>query len=423
MDRAKPPSQDGQTATNVDHAVTGIDTPAAEDAAWYRRADFLFGLVLFAAAVAALAVLSPGNGLHGLADWTRAAFFLAFSLFTISIGYPHPAFGHVSFDRVAQVSSILVLGAVEAGWIACLTSLLYPLHRLRRGVPREQVIDASITNAGLMTLVVLGAGLLYERLGGPVPLRSLDLMNFGLALLLIVVMQVINELGMVGIYYFRSKRPGQVISLFETMTELVSGLIAVLVAIVYTQMETSVFVLLLAVLAMGMLGLKQFADMRRHLEQLVEARTEALQEKTEQLEEMAIRDVLTGLRNRRAAEDFLQAALDEARRYGRGAERGAGRHRPLQADQRRSFPRDRRRGAQARGADLRRPDPRHRPDRPLRWRGVPVLLHRDGRGHGRAGLRRPAPCRGGLRLVHRIAGARGDGQHRRDRPHAGGETR
>jgi len=91
----------------------------------------------------------------------------------------------------------------------------------------------------------------------------------------------------------------------------------VLVAIVYTRMETSVFVLLLAVLAAGMLGLKQFADMRRRLEQLVEERTEALREKSEQLEEIAIRDVLTGLRNRRAAEDFLQAALDESRRYGR----------------------------------------------------------------------------------------------------------
>jgi diguanylate cyclase (GGDEF)-like protein len=291
--------------------------PTPGDAAWYRRADFLFGLALFAGALAALAILSPGHGFHGVTDWARAAFFLVFSLFTISIGYPHPTFGHVSFDRVAQVSSVLVLGAVEAAWIAGLTSLLFPLHRLGRGVPREQVVDASITNAGLMTLVVLGAGLLYESLGGPVPLRSLDLISFGLALLLIIVMQVINELGMVGIYYFRSRRPGQVVSLFETMTELVSGLIAVLVAIVFTRMETPVFALLLVVLAMGMLGLKQFADMRRRLEQLVEARTEALREKTKQLEDMAIRDVLTGLRNRRAAEDFLQAALDEARRYGR----------------------------------------------------------------------------------------------------------
>ena len=317
MDRAKPLSQDGLTPRKVDHAPASNDIPVADDAAWYRRADFLFGIVLFAAAAVALAVVSPGHGLHGISEWTRAAFFVAFSLFTISIGYPHPTFGHVSFDRVAQVSSVLVLGAVEAAWIAGLTSLLYPLYRLRQGVPRAQVIDASITNAGLMTLVVLGAGLLYERLGGPVPLRSLDLLGFGLALLLIAVMQVINELGMVGIYYARSRRPSQVVSLFETVVELVSGLVAVLVAIVYTRMETSVFLLLLAVLAAGMLGLKQFADMRRQLEQLVDARTEALREKSAELEEMAIRDSLTGLRNRRAAEDFLMAAVDEARRYGR----------------------------------------------------------------------------------------------------------
>ena len=317
MDRARPASQEGPTKGTVNHAATRTDSPAATVAAWYRRPDFLFGIALFAAAMVALALHSPGHGPQGVEEWLRAGFFLAFSLFTIAIGYPHPTFGHVSFDRVAQVSSVLVLGAVEAAWIAGLTSLLYPLFRLRRGVPREQVVDASITNAGLMTLVVLGAGLLYERLGGQVPLQSLDLLDFGLALLLIVVMQVINELGMVGIYYFRSRRPSQVVSLFETMTELVSGLIAVLVAIVYTRLEPSVFVLLLAVLAAGMLGLKQFADMRRQLEQLVEARTEALREKTEQLEEMAIRDVLTGLRNRRAAEEFLQAALEEARRYGR----------------------------------------------------------------------------------------------------------
>jgi len=301
----------------VDHAATRIDAPAVNGGAWYRRAGFAFGLVLFAAAIAALAVVSPGHGPDTLIEWTRAVFFLAFSLFTISIGYPHPTFGHVSFDRVAQVSSVLVLGSVEAAWIAGLTSLLYPLHRLRSGVPREQVAEASITNAGLMTLTVLGAGLLYERLGGAVPLQSLDLLGFALALLLILVMQVINELGMVGIYYFRSRQPSQVVSVFETLTELVSGLIAVLVAIVYTRMETSVFILLLAVLAAGMLGLKQFADMRRQLEQLVEARTEALQEKTEQLAELATRDMLTGLRNRRAAEDFLQGALDEANRYGR----------------------------------------------------------------------------------------------------------
>ncbi len=76
----------------------------------------------------------------------------------------------MSFDRVAQVSSILVLGPVDAAWVALLTSLIYPCTGCRKGVPLHQVIDAVLTNAGLMTLVVLGAGWLYVWLGGPVPI-------------------------------------------------------------------------------------------------------------------------------------------------------------------------------------------------------------------------------------------------------------
>ena len=282
-----------------------------------RRRELLFGLLLLAAAAATLlAAHEPGGPFAG-GGWTQAAFFLGLSLFTISIGYPHPTFGHVSFDRVAQVSGILVLGPVEAAWITGVASLLYPLHRLRLGVPAAQVLDACVTNAGLMTLVVLGAGSLYESLGGPVPLRALDLHAVGLLLLLVLVMQVLNELGMAGVYWVRGKNPLQVISVFETLTELASGLTAILVAIVYTRMELPVFVLLLAVLGIGMLALKQFADMRRQLEQIVDLRTEALREKSYELERLAICDTLTGLKNRRFAEEFLARELGDAQRYGR----------------------------------------------------------------------------------------------------------
>jgi diguanylate cyclase (GGDEF)-like protein len=282
-----------------------------------RPREFLFGLLLLTGAVAALVAAHASGAAFAVGSWAEAALFLALSLFTIAIGYPHPTFGHVSFDRVAQVSAILVLGPVEAAWITGLASLLYPLHRLRLGVPAMQVADACITNTGLMTLVVLGAGWLYQSLGGPIPLQSLDLQAVGLLLLLVLVMQVLNELGMVGVYYFRGKNPLQVISVFETLTELASGLTAILVAIVYTRMELPVFVLLLAVLGVGMLALKQFADMRRQLERIVDSRTEALRDKTLQLEQLAICDTLTGLKNRRFAEAFLQRELEDAQRYGR----------------------------------------------------------------------------------------------------------
>jgi diguanylate cyclase (GGDEF)-like protein len=93
-------------------------------------------------------------------------------------------------------------------------------------------------------------------------------------------------------------------------------LIAVLVAIVWNRMEIEVFLLLLAVLVAGMLALKRFAEMRLRLERLVEERTEALQEKTLQLERLAARDTLTGLYNRRHADEFLLREIARAGREG-----------------------------------------------------------------------------------------------------------
>jgi diguanylate cyclase (GGDEF)-like protein len=281
------------------------------------RAEYVLAFLLFAGAVVALWLTWPEASFLASGRMPKVLFFLAFSLFTISIGFPHPVLGHVSFDRVAQVSSVLVLGPVDAAWVAFLISLVYPLHRLQEGVGPRQVLDAALTNSGLMALVVLGSGGLYTWLGGPVPLATLDGLALGPLLLLILAMQALNELGMVGIYLCRRKNPFQVISAFETLTELVSALIAVLVAIVYTSLETPVFVLLLVVLSAGMLGLKQFAEMRRKLEQLVEARTVALREKTEQLEHMATRDMLTELRNRRYAQEFIEREVGLAVRGGR----------------------------------------------------------------------------------------------------------
>jgi diguanylate cyclase (GGDEF)-like protein len=271
--------------------------------------------LLFVGGATALALALPGSTFSAH-DWPILLFFLLFGLFTISIGYAHPVFGYVSFDRVAQVSSILVLGPVDAAWINGLASLIYPWHRLRNGVPLRTVALAAVTNAGLMSLMVLASGLMYVAIGGPVPLTQLDLASFGAVVLMLIAMQIINEGGMMGLVRMRGQPARDSLSLFDTATELTAGLIAVLVAIVWNRMEIEVFLLLLAVLVAGMLALKRFAEMRLRLERLVEERTAALHEKTLQLERLAARDTLTGLYNRRHADEFLLREIARARRDG-----------------------------------------------------------------------------------------------------------
>jgi len=282
---------------------------------WSRSSELAYGVFLFAAALAAVSFAWPGSELQAT-DWHTVLFFLAFGLFTISIGYEHPRLGYVSFDRVAQVSSILVLGPVDAAWINGLASLLYPWHRLRRGVALRAVINASLMNAGLMSLMILAGGLLYQALGGLVPLASLDPASFSAVLVMLVAMQVINEAGMLVLARLRAQSARDSISLFDTLTELTAGLIAVLVAVVWTRMELEVLLLLLTVLSAGMLALKRFAEMRQRLERLVGERTAALQDKTRQLERLASLDTLTGLHNRRHADAFLDLALESAAREG-----------------------------------------------------------------------------------------------------------
>jgi diguanylate cyclase (GGDEF)-like protein len=284
----------------------------------FLRGDFLFAASIFLAGLIALALVVPRTGiLPGEYGWRTALFFLAFGLFTITMGYPRPGFGHVSFDRVAQFASILVLGPVDAAWINGLASLVYPVHRLWKGVDPFEVAMAALHNAGMMTLVVLACGSLYVYLGGPVPLTVLDPRAGGLLLLLMLSMQGMNDGIMAIMMYLRRKDPSTMLNVFSVAVELASVPLAILVAVVYASMPPPVFVLLLFAMSLGMLVLKQFAGMRNRLEALVDQRTEELRVKTLELEEQATHDKLTGLFNRRYVDDFLQREIENSRRYDR----------------------------------------------------------------------------------------------------------
>lgn len=304
-----------QTGPVMNAAQQNNGTPDLYD---FRRPDFIYSAGLFAVALSVLYFVTARTGFL-TSDYGpgTALFFLAFSLFTITMGYPHPNFGHVSFDRAAQVSSILVLGPVDAAWINGLASLLYPWHRLWQGVPLSSVITASLHNAGMMSMVVLGCGSLYTYLGGAVPLTHLNVAAAGLLLLLMLSMQLMNDLSMLVIIYLRKCNPAKLLNVFSTGVELGSVLIAIVVAIVYVRMEPAAVALVLIVVSLGMLVLKQYAQMRHKLEALVEERTIELKEKSEELERQATHDKLTRLFNRRYADDYLERQIESARRYNR----------------------------------------------------------------------------------------------------------
>ena len=298
--------------------MTEADEAAKPIRQGWWRADLLYSLALFLVAVLAIGYAVPAVGiLSGDYRWGTAAFFLGFGLFTITTGFPHPGFGHVSFDRVAQVASILVLGPVDAAWINGLASFIYPWHRMLRGIPGRAVLTAALNNSGLMSLVILTCGSLYQYLGGPVPLHTLDLRTAGLLLLLMLSMQFLNDLGMMVMFYFRNLNPTSLFNAFSFAVESVSVLLAIIVAIAYTTADPEYFALLVVVLCILMSVLMQYALMRFRLEALVEERTEELRLQSIEFKRQATHDNLTGLVNRRYADDYLQREIEVAHRHGR----------------------------------------------------------------------------------------------------------
>jgi diguanylate cyclase (GGDEF)-like protein len=282
-----------------------------------KHPERVYSLLLFAGAFVAVSMavamhgwLPPGHGSG------TAVFFVAFALFTISMGFNHPRVGYVSFDRVAQVASILIVGPVAAAWLNGLASLLYPWHRLRHGRPVQEVLTASLHNSGLMSLMVLGIGLAYQQLGGPVPLSSLGVADLALLLLMLVAMQAVNELAMRVFIGLRDGGWPRDFDVFAFIVESGAGLGGILVAIIFNRMELAVVALLLAVLSLGMLTLTQLARLRAGLESIVAERTRSLRETTLELERLATHDPLTGLRNRRSADEYLLERIAEFERYG-----------------------------------------------------------------------------------------------------------
>lgn len=277
-----------------------------------KTSYYYYSVALLLSGLAALYIAWDKIGPAADISPVNMAIVFALSVFTIAVGYPHPSSGHVSFDRVGQVASLLVFGPLVAAAVSAAASFTYPMHRILKGVPARDVVMACLHNTGLMIWVVLGGGLFYTFAGGPVPLDTVTFSSLFTVMGAMLVMQIINELGMSIYLLARTGSARNYISLFNNGVEFGAGFIGVLVAATYLDSQTGLFVLLLAVLTMGMFVLRRFAVMRNHLAALVMERTSELEEKTRELELKATHDKLTGLYNRRYADDYLEAEIESA---------------------------------------------------------------------------------------------------------------
>jgi len=204
-------------------------------------------------------------------DIANVSAFVGFTLFGIVVvvfGFPAPHVGHVSLDRVVQVSSILIFGTLQAAWISGVSSLIWPF--LPFGTNRNQTLRLTLLrafhNSGMIVILVLITGGLYEYFGGHLPLLDLNLHDGLLILILSLFMQLLNNGFVAVVAWMEGYDWRRAFGWFTAAVDIAAVPLAVFTALVYNRLEARVFWLFLVVLALIIWIVQHIADTQRKLE-------------------------------------------------------------------------------------------------------------------------------------------------------------
>lgn len=194
-------------------------------------------------------------------DPIHAALYVALTIFIISGGFSGPFVGHTSLDRVAQVASVLIFGAVLGALLNAIASLAWPFidRRHNKGTLGFRIMR-SLHGSGMFSIMVLVSGLVYEQLGGPVPLQHLDTLSIALLVLMALLMQVINEVLMSVYAQLNEGDFRKSLSLFSSLVELGAVPLGVFTALVYNTAAGDVLVLYVGLLILVMVVVRRFAE-------------------------------------------------------------------------------------------------------------------------------------------------------------------
>src|SRR5690242_1176801 len=233
-----------------------------------RQVSVVYAALLAFLGFALLVYLSA----HVQLDVKNVSAVVGFTLFGIVVvlfGFPAPHVGHVSLDRVVQISSILIFGTLQAAWIAGISSVVWPF--LPWGANRNQSMRLTLLraahNSGMIIFLVLMTGGAYQYLlGGHVPLMQLDLHDAVVLACLTVVMQLLNNCFVALIAWMEGFDWRKAFGLFTAAVDIAAVPLAVFTAIVYNRLEARVFWLFLVVLALIIWIVQHIADTQRKLE-------------------------------------------------------------------------------------------------------------------------------------------------------------
>jgi len=247
------------------------------------------------------------------------------------LGFPSSRLGYASFDRITQAGLIWLVGPAGSALFNGFASLIFPFYiRANTGQTVTQALFRAMHNVGMIITVIMAGGWAFQLMGGSYPVRAIELGTIVPVVATIMAMQVVNGAFVRLRVALTDARIGVPVDWFANTLEPAAALIGLLTVVIAVNTDQVTTLSYLFVLLALMLTVKRLSDSRMKLEEKVAERTarveaqkkhlEQAQEKQQELvaalERLSREDSLTGLYNRRHADEFLRQEHDRMQRYG-----------------------------------------------------------------------------------------------------------
>ncbi len=232
---------------------------------------------LLVAALVGLGLARPLPAVDPLAWLLFAALFVFTDTFSIPIGV-----GFVSLSATAAVGVLLIMGPWAAAWAGLAGSLVNVGLRValpgRLGAASDSegwlaLLGVGMINAVMLSLSLFGGAALYQAAGGRIPLTSLDPVNLGPYLLLILGFAVVNY-SLAGGYLFLRNGPAALRGYLQVLPnavlfEMLPQLFTPLLPLIYLVLGPAPFMLFAVGLGGASLVIRRLAVTGHRLEQRV----------------------------------------------------------------------------------------------------------------------------------------------------------
>jgi diguanylate cyclase (GGDEF)-like protein len=198
--------------------------------------------------------------------------FMALQLFVWRFGFPVPAMGMTSMERVPQVAALLMFPLPVAATINALPALVWPFinRRYRQGSISFGLIRA-VHNFCMLALMTAAGSWVYTQLGGALPLQSLDWRSTLALVLASIAMQVVNSAMMALFFVLDGRDLKRLMTWSYLTTDELFVPIGLLAALVIANNDAVTIGLFVAFFVLTVVSVHQIVEARQTMQSRVAA--------------------------------------------------------------------------------------------------------------------------------------------------------